>query len=64
LSEAFAARLLIVGGREQLTPIIEQQHQVTSELDKLRLERKDVFLYEQFNKKNLKTVQQVQDNLF
>lgn len=51
MSEAFAARLLIVGGREQLTPIIEQQHQVTSELDKLRFERKDGFFMNSLTKK-------------
>ena len=37
LSEVYAAKLLIVGGREQLTMITEQQRQVTGDLDKLRL---------------------------
>jgi hypothetical protein len=58
LSEVYAAKLLIVGGREKLTSVNEQQQQVTNELDKLRLKRKDAFLHEQSKNKKLKSIQQ------
>ncbi len=58
LSEVHAAKLLIVGGREKLTSVNEQQRQVTNELDKLRLKRKNAFLQEQSMNKKLKSIQQ------
>jgi hypothetical protein len=58
LSEVYAAKLLIVGGREKLTSVNEQQRQITNELDKLRLKRKDTFLHEQSTNKKLKSIQQ------
>ncbi len=59
LSEAYAAKLLIVGGREKLTSVNEQQCQITNELDKLRLKRKDAFLHKQSTSKKLKSIQQL-----
>ncbi|CAF2749157.1 unnamed protein product [Rotaria sp. Silwood2] len=56
-SEVHAATLLIVGSREKLTSINEQQQQLTNEFDKLRLKRKDAFLHEQSITKKLKSIQ-------
>jgi hypothetical protein len=58
LSEAYAAKLLITGGREKITSANEQQRQITNELDKLRLKRKDAFLHDQSANKKLKAIQQ------
>jgi hypothetical protein len=54
---------LTVGGREKLTSINEQQRQLTGDLDKLRLKRKDVLLYDQTTNKKIKSVQQNQHNV-
>ncbi|CAF4107403.1 unnamed protein product [Rotaria sordida] len=62
-SEVHAAKLLIAGGREKLTSINEQQQQLTNELDKLRLKRKNAFLHEQSINKKLKPIQQNQHNI-
>lgn len=56
LSEVYAANLLIGGGREKLTNISEQQQQLTDELEKLRLKRKDAFLHEQSVTKKIKLI--------
>jgi len=58
LSEVYAANLLIGGGREKLTFVSEQQQQLTNELDKLRLKRKDAFLHEQSITKKMQLVEQ------
>jgi len=55
LSEVHSAKLLIIGGHEKLTSVNEQQRQVTNELDKLRLKRKDAFLHERSKNKKLKS---------
>jgi hypothetical protein len=57
LVEVQAAKLLLVGGREKLTFVNEQQKQVTNDLEKLRLKRKDAFLHEQSANKKLKSMQ-------
>ncbi|CAF4012810.1 unnamed protein product [Rotaria sordida] len=62
-SEVHAAKLLIDGGREKLTSINEQQQQLTNELDKLRLKRKNALLHEQSINKKLKPIQQNQHNI-
>jgi hypothetical protein len=57
LSEAYAAKLLIGGGRrEKLTSVNEQQRQTTNELAKLRLKRKDAFLCDKSTNKKLKSI--------
>ena len=53
LTEVQAANLLIVGGREKLSSVNEQQRLVTSDLDKLRLKRKDAFNRQRLTKKSL-----------
>ncbi|CAF0764829.1 unnamed protein product [Adineta ricciae] len=58
LSEVYAANLLICGGREKLVCVSEQQQQLTDELDKLRLKRKDLFLHEQSITKKMKICEQ------
>ncbi|CAF0979657.1 unnamed protein product [Adineta steineri] len=58
MSEVYAANLLITGGREKLTYVSEQQQQLTNELDKLRIKRKDVFLHEQSIAKKMKLIEQ------
>jgi hypothetical protein len=60
LSEANVAKLLIAGGREKLTYVNEQQQELTNNLDKLRLKRKDVFLHDQTTNKKMKQLQQKQ----
>ncbi|CAF1203448.1 unnamed protein product [Rotaria sp. Silwood1] len=62
-SEVHAAKLLIAGGREKLTSINEQQQQLTNELDKVRLKRKNAFFHEQSINKKLKSIQQNQHNI-
>lgn len=62
LSEVNAAKLLIVGGREKLKSINEEQQQLTGDLDKLRLKRKDAFLHDQTTNKKMKQVQQKQQS--
>jgi len=58
LSEANVAKLLIAGGREKLTYVNEQQQELTNNLDKLRLKRKDAFLHDQTTNKKMKQLQQ------
>jgi hypothetical protein len=60
LSEANVAKLLIAGGREKLTYANEQQQELTNNLDKLRLKRKDAFLHDQTINKKMKQLQQKQ----
>jgi len=62
LSEVNVAKLLIVGGREKLKSINEEQQQLTGDLDKLRLKRKDAFLHDQTINKKMKQVQQKQQS--
>ncbi|CAF1530611.1 unnamed protein product [Adineta ricciae] len=56
MSEIYAAKLLVSGGHEKLTTINEKQRQVTNELDKLRLKRKDSLTHEQSMNKKLKKI--------
>ncbi|CAF3686215.1 unnamed protein product [Rotaria sp. Silwood1] len=56
LSEIYAAKLLIAGGHEKITATNEKQRQVTNELDKLRLKRKDALVHEQSTNKKLKKI--------
>ncbi len=58
LSEANVAQLLIAGGREKLTYVNDQQQELTNNLDKLRLKRKDAFLHDQTTNKKMKQLQQ------
>jgi hypothetical protein len=60
LSEANVAKLLIAGGREKLTYANEQQQELTNNLDKLRIKRKDAFLHDQTTNKKMKQLQQKQ----
>lgn len=57
LSEIYAAKLLIAGGHEKLTSANEKQRQVTNDLDKLRLKRKDALVHDQSTNKKLKPIQ-------
>jgi hypothetical protein len=45
--------------REKLTSVNEQQREVTNELGKLRLKRKDAFFHEYSTNKKLKSIQQI-----
>ncbi len=60
LSEANVAQLLIAGGREKLTYVNDQQQELTNNLDKLRLKRKDAFLHDQTTNKKMKQLHQIQ----
>ncbi|CAF2156109.1 unnamed protein product, partial [Rotaria magnacalcarata] len=61
LSEAYAAKLLLDGGREKLKSTHEQQEKLTNELDKLRLKRRDAFFHEQSSNKKLKSIHRNDD---
>lgn len=56
LTEAHAAKLLIVGGRERLVDVNEQQRQVTNDLEKFRLKRKDALSHQQSANKKFKSM--------